>query len=439
MKQKLAINGGEKAVEATLPGWPQFCDEAKQAAMETLDSGQVNYWTGKRGVEFEEKFAAFNNVGFAISTNSGTSALHTALAAMDIGPGDEVIVPSYTFIATSFCVLQAGAIPVFADVNRDDHCISIEDIERKITPRTKAIIPVHLYGNVCDMDPMLELARKHDLRILEDCAQAHGATYKGRRVGTLGDAGAFSFCQSKAFTTGGEGGAIITADENLAWECRSFRDHGYNVRERVRLLELEQKLPYIHDRVGYNYRLTEMQSAIGIHELARFESWNLANRQRNGQILLDSLFGMSEITYLPIHTKQRVNGFFVFPITLNMEEMDCDIKTFLAALTAEGVPNHPVFWPQCYQESVYQEQHGFGKSNFPFKSKEYTDPVSADYTKVKCENAAWHQDRTFITVVHPTLEVSHMNSIAEGIKKVIKIFSKKQDSVEASCKSYAGV
>ena len=118
MKQELAINGGSKAVHGALPGWPQFCDEAKQAAMETLNSGQVNYWTGKKGVEFEERFAAFNGVGFAISTNSGTSALHTALAAMGIGPGDEVIGPSYTFIATSFCVLQAGAIPVFADVNR---------------------------------------------------------------------------------------------------------------------------------------------------------------------------------------------------------------------------------------------------------------------------------------------------------------------------------
>lgn len=439
MKQQLAINGGSKTVVGDLPGWPQFCDEAKQAAMETLDSGKVNYWTGKKGVEFEEKFASFNGVGFAISTNSGTSALHTALAAMGIGPGDEVIVPSYTFIATSFCVLQAGAIPVFADVNRHDHCISVEDVERKITPRTKAIIPVHLYGNVCDMDPILELARKHDLRILEDCAQAHGATYKGRRVGSLGDAGAFSFCQSKAFTTGGEGGAIITSDENLAWECRSFRDHGYNVRERVRLLELEQKLPYIHDRVGYNYRLTEMQSAIGIHELARFESWNLANRQRNGQILLDSLSELSEILYLPIHTAERQNGFFVFPITLNMDQIDCDMKAFLNALTAEGVPNHPVFWPQCYQESAYREQHGFGEVNFPFKSKEYTDPASADYTTVKCENAAWHQDRTFITVVHPTLDEAQMHAIATGIKKVIQAYSKNPNSVEVACKSYAGV
>jgi len=439
MKSQLAISGGAKTIEEALPGWPQFCDEAKRAAAEVLESGKVNYWTGKKGIEFEERFAAYNDAAFAISTNSGTSALHTALAAMGIGPGDEVIVPSYTFIATSFCVVQAGAIPVFADVNRDDHCLSAEDVERKITSRTKAIIPVHLYGNVCDMDPLVELAKKHGLKILEDCAQAHGATYKGRKVGTIGNAGAFSFCQSKSFTTGGEGGAIITNDENIAWECRSFRDHGYNVRERLRLLELEQKLPYIHDRVGFNYRLTEMQSAIGIHELARFESWNLANRQRNGQLLIDELEDLPEIQYLPVHNAERSNGFFVFPITLDIDQLDCDIKTFLGALTEEGVPNHPVFWPQCYQENAYRETRGFGSADFPFKSSEYTDPASTNYKNVSCENAAWHQDRTFITVVHPTLEVEHMQKIATGIKKVVRAFSKNAAPSEDSCENYVGV
>ena len=424
MGNKLAIDGGPKAVTDTLPGWPQFSEEAKKAALETLESGKVNYWTGTRGQEFEEKFAAYNKAAFAISTNSGTSALHTALAAAGVGPGDEVIVPSYTFIATSFCVVQAGAIPVFADVNREDHCLSPEDVARKITKRTKAIIPVHLYGNVCDMDPLLEIAKAHNLFVLEDCAQAHGGEYKGRMVGTLGHAGAFSFCQSKSFTTGGEGGAIVTNDESLAWECRSFRDHGYNVRERLRLLELEQKLPYIHDRVGYNYRLTEMQSAIGIHELARFADWNLANRRRNAEILISELAGMEEILYLPVHTAERKNGFFVFPMTLDLDKVNCDIKTFLAALAAEGVPNHPVFWPQCYQERAYRERKGFGKADFPFNSSEYTDKASVQYESVECDNARWHQHRTFITVVHPTLEEKHMRQIAAGIRKVLKSFSR---------------
>lgn len=424
MKDKLAINGGPKAVTGKLPGWPQFSDKTKKAVLEPLETGQVNYWTGTKGMEFEQKWAEYNGARFAISCNSGTSALHTALAAAGIGPGDEVIVPSYTFIATSFCIVQAGAIPVFADVNRDDHCISAKDIAAKITPRTRAVIPVHLYGNVCDMDPIMKLARKHELFVLEDCAQAHGGEYKGRKVGTVGHAGAFSFCQSKAFTTGGEGGAVITNEEDLAWECRSFRDHGYNVRERIRLLEMEQKLPYIHDRVGFNYRLTEMQSVIGIHELARFEKWNLANRRRNAEILLEQLKDVKEIQYLPVHNEKRKNGFFVFPITLALDKLTCDIKTFLAALTAEGVPNHPVFWPQCYQERAYQEHNGFGAAKFPFESKEYTLSASVQYQNVECPNSRWHQDRTFITVVHPTLSPANMKQIAKGIRKVVAAFSK---------------
>jgi dTDP-4-amino-4,6-dideoxygalactose transaminase len=424
MSAKLAIDGGKKTISNPLPGWPQFSAAAKRAAMETLETGQVNYWTGTKGMEFETRWAEFNGARFAISTNSGTSALHAALAAMDIGPGDEVIVPSYTFIASSFCVLQAGAIPVFADVNLDDHCLSAADVAAKITRRTKAIIPVHLYGNVCDMGPIMDLARKHDLKVLEDCAQAHGGVYKGKMVGTVGHAGAFSFCQSKAFTTGGEGGAVITDDEEIAWQCRSFRDHGYDVRERLRLLELEQKLPYIHNRVGYNYRLTEMQSAIGIQELSRFANWNLKNRRRNGEILIGELKGTREILYLPVHTKQRQNGFFVFPITLSLEHLKCDMKLFLAALSEEGVPCHPVFWPQCYMERAYREHNGFGSRRFPFRSNEYTDAMSVQYGKVACPNAAWHQDRTFITVVYPTLGPTHMRQIARGIQKVIAAYRK---------------
>ena len=184
--------------------------------------------------------------------------------------------PSYTFIATSFSVVQAGAIPRFADVNLDDHCISVESAEKLVTPRTKAIIPVHLYGNVCDMDQIIAFAKKHNL--LRDRGQRRGLR---RRVQGQEDRHAratwpaCSFCQNKTFTTGGEGGMVTTDDEDLAWEARSFRDHGYDVKERLNLLALEQKLPYIHNRVGWNYRMTEMQSAIGLAELERMDTWNM--------------------------------------------------------------------------------------------------------------------------------------------------------------------
>ena len=221
------------------------------------------------------------------------------MTALGIGPGDEVIVPSYTFIATSFSIVQAGAIPRFADVNLDDHCISVESAEKLVTERTKAIMPVHLYGNVCDMDKIRAFAKRHKLFVIEDNAEAFGGAYKGKKTGTLGEIAGCSFCQNKTFTTGGEGGMVTTDDEDLAWTARSFRDHGYDVKQRLSLLELEQKLPYIHNMVGWNYRMTEMQSAIGLAELERMDTWNMPRRQRNAQILINALKTLEADQVLP--------------------------------------------------------------------------------------------------------------------------------------------
>ncbi len=424
MSEELAIRGGERAVEGPLPGWPAFDESTVSAVSEVLRSGKVNYWTGPKGMQFEEAFAAWTGTKFAISTSNGTSALHTALAGLGIGPGDEVIVPSYTFIATSFSVLQAGAIPRFADVNREDHCLSVASAAALINERTKAIMPVHLYGNVTDMDPIRELARQHGLAVIEDNAQAFGGAYKGTKTGALGDIAACSFCQNKTFTTGGEGGMVTTNDEEVAWRCRSFRDHGYNVQERLRLLEMEQKLPYIHNMLGWNYRMTEMQSAIGLCELERIDTWNLPRRRRNAHILIEALKEVPQVLHLPVDTSERQNGWFVFPITLDIEHMTCDINTFLEALGAEGAPCWNVFWPQCHTERAFTEHNGFGNSKFPFESKEYTSPASVDYARVDVPNAVWHQARTFITFIFPTFEEEHMHGIAKGIRKVISAFSK---------------
>jgi dTDP-4-amino-4,6-dideoxygalactose transaminase len=424
MSSELAINGGPKAVEDTLPGWPSFDEKTINAVSEPLRTGKVNYWTGTKGMEFEKKFAQWQGSKFAISTTNGTSALHTALTAIGVGPGDEVIVPSYTFIASSFSVVQAGAIPRFADVNIDDHCISLESAEKLITDRTKAIMPVHLYGNVVDMDPLMAFAKKHNLLVIEDNAEAFGGEYKGKKTGALGDIGACSFCQNKTFTTGGEGGMVTTDDEEVAWRCRSFRDHGYDVRERLRLLEMEQKLPYIHNMVGWNYRMTEMQSVIGLCELERMDNWNMPRRQRNGHILIDVLKDIPQVLHLPIDTPERRNGWFVFPITLDIDNMDCDMTGFLAALGAEGVPCWNVFWPQCHTEKAFQEHNAFCDSKFPFESKEYADPASVDYSNVQVPNAVWHQDRTFITFIFPTYEEAHVQAFAAGMKKCIAAYAK---------------
>jgi len=424
MSNQLAINGGPKAVTNRLQGWPQFDENAIKAVETVLRSGKVNYWTGKQGMEFEKQFAEWQGSKYAIGVATGTAALHVALTSLGIGPGDEVIVPSYTFIASSFSVVQAGAIPRFADVNLDDHCISVESAEKLVTKRTKAIMPVHLYGNVCDMDKITAFAKRHNLFVIEDNAEAFGGAYKGKKTGTLGHIAGCSFCQNKTFTTGGEGGMVTTDDEELAWKARSFRDHGYDVKQRLSLLELEQKLPYIHNMVGWNYRMTEMQSAIGLAELARMETWNMPNRRRNAKILVDALKTSKRIKYSPINTPERQNGWYVLAFSLDVENISCDIQQFVAAASAEGAPVWKVFWPQCHTERAFQAHNAFGRTGFPFKSKEYADSASVDYSKVDVPNARWHEGHTFTCFAFPTYTESDVEQIAQAILKVIQAHEK---------------
>jgi dTDP-4-amino-4,6-dideoxygalactose transaminase len=422
--EELAINGGPRAVTEKLPPWPQFDEQAISGVQEVLRSGKVNYWTGRKGMEFEKRFAQWQGSKFGVSVSNGTAALHTALTACGVGPGDEVIVPSYTFIATSFSVVQAGAIPRFADVNLDDHCISVESAEKLVTSRTKAVIPVHLYGNVCDMDKLMAFARQHNLFVIEDNAEAYGGEYKGRKTGTLGHMAACSFCQNKTFTTGGEGGMVTTDDEDLAWKARSIRDHGYDVQERLNLLELEQKLPYIHNVVGWNYRMTEMQAAIGLAELDRIDNWNMPRRRRNAQVLIDALRDEPQIKYFPIDTEERRNGWYVMAFSLDVENMNCDIKQFVTAAAAEGAPVWKVFWPQCHCERAFREKNAFGRSGFPFKSTEYADPSSVDYSQVEVPNAMWHESHTFTCFGYPTYSEENMRQVAAAIKKVLRAYAK---------------
>ena len=422
--EKLAIDGGPKTVTNTMTPWPQFDEKSLKAVEEVLRSGKVNYWTGPRGIQFEEKFADWLGSSYAVSTSSGTSALHVALTALGIGPGDEVIVPSYTFIARSFSIVQAGAIPRFADVNIDDHCISVESAEKLVNEHTKAIMPVHLYGNVCDMDKVMDFADRHGIHVIEDNAQALGAMYKGKKTGTIGHIAGSSFCQNKTLSTGGEGGMITTDDEELAWRARSLRDHGYDIKERLRAIELEEKLPYIHNVLGWNYRMTEMQSAIGLTELERMDTWNLKMRRRNAYILMNALRDLPQVKGMPIDTEDRQNGWYILPFSLDIENMSCDIKQFVAAAVAEGAPLNEVFWPKCHTQPVYKEHNAFGKSGFPFKSVEYTDPESVNYSKVEVPNALWHQRHTFTCFAYPTFTVDNMHQIANALIKVIKAYSK---------------
>lgn len=416
-KEEIVMNGAG-IEEIGFPMWPQFAPETIEDVLEPIKNGKVSYWTGKKGMEFEEAFAKWCGAKMAISCTNGTAALHIAIASLNIGPGDEVIVPSYSFIASSFSVVQAGAIPVFADVT-DDHTIDPKCIEKLITKRTKAIVVVHLYGVVCDMKEILAIAKKHNLKVIEDCAQCFGGEFNGIKSGVIGDVGCFSFCQSKHFTTGGEGGMVVTNDEDLGWECRSFRDHGYDVRTRMNMLALEEKLPYIHNRVGFNYRMTEMQSIIGINELKRFDNWNLARRLKYAKMYDEAFGGMKGIKKLPLNTEERKCSYWWYPILIDTDALDCTAETILADLAASKIPCYGIQWPEAYMEKAYLEQNGFGTAKFPFQSKEYTDG-NVDYSKSYCPNANKLRSETVCLFLHPTWEESHIERCIKGLKAAIE-------------------
>ncbi len=410
----LAINGGERVWTKGFPAWPQFNPKTDRRVLDILHSGKVNYWTGPVGMKFESEWAKWLGVKNAISVSSGTAALHVALTALGVGSGDEVICTSYSFIASSFCALQAGALPVFVDVGTD-HLLDPKKIEAAVTARTKAIVVVHLYGMVADMDPILKIAKRHGLYVIEDCAQCIGGVYKGRKAGTVGTVGCFSFCQSKHFTTGGEGGMVVCSDGRLAWEIRSVRDHGYDVKAKLNLLQTAGRPLYVHRRVGYNFRMTEIQSAIGLGELERFDTWNLPQRKRLGKALLKGLVGHPLVKYAPVDTEERQNAFWLAPFVLDTSKLKCTMKAFIAAVQAEGACAHSVLWPEMYKEEAFAQQRGFGAADYPFK-----DPNNRriDYTKFSCPMAHSMADATISFWTHPTYTLAHIKADIAAFRKV---------------------
>ena len=257
--------------------WPSFTQEEADAVSAVLLSNKVNYWTGTETREFEKEFAGFAGTEHAVAVANGTVALDLALKGLGVGVGDEVIVTSRTFLASASSIVNAGATPVFADVDRDSQNITAETVRPLVTERTRAIIAVHLAGWPCDMDSLNALAREHDLFVIEDCAQAHGATYKGRPVGGLGDVAAWSFCQDKIMTTGGEGGMVTTNNRELWSRMWSFKDHGKSW-EAVYEREHPPGFRWLHESIGTNWRMTEIQAVIGRIQLTRMADWTRARR-----------------------------------------------------------------------------------------------------------------------------------------------------------------
>src|SRR5579859_8051048 len=280
---QLALEGAKPIRKTPFPSWPHFEADEIASATRVLESGRVNYWTGEEGRRFEEEFAAHSGCKYGIAVANGTVALELALHALGIGPGDEVIVPSRTFIASASCAVMRGARPVLADVDPDSQNLTADTIRPLITARTKAIIAVHLAGWPCDMEPIMALSRERGLKVIEDCAQCHGATYNNRPVGSLGDVGAFSFCQDKIMTTGGEGGMLTTNDETIWRRAWSFKDHGKSY-DAVYNRQYPSGFRWLHESFGTNWRLTEFQSALG-RTLLRKLPRMVDVRRRNAAIL----------------------------------------------------------------------------------------------------------------------------------------------------------
>lgn len=332
--------------------WPAFTTEEADAVRDVILSGRVNYWTGDECRSFEREFARATATSHAVAVANGTLALDVIMRALELGPGDEVIVTPRSFIASVSCVISVGATPVFADVSPDSQNITAETIAAVLTPRTRAIICVHLAGWPCDMDPIMALADLHAIDVVEDCAQAHGAFYKGRPVGSLGHIAAWSFCQDKIMTTGGEGGMITTNDPILAARAWSYKDHGKS-REATAKPQTGNGFRWLHDRFGTNARMLETQAVIGRIQLRRLPEWS-ARRRRNAMRLWEtaaSLPGL-RVPAIPEHIVHAAYKCYVFVDAASLRP-GWDRDRILAAIQARGVPCYTGACPEIYRENAF--------------------------------------------------------------------------------------
>jgi dTDP-4-amino-4,6-dideoxygalactose transaminase len=333
--------------------WPQFTEEQVEAAAAVLRSGAVNYWTGEQGHLFEREYAAYLGMKHAIAVSNGTAALELALRALGIGPGDDVITTCRTFIASASCIVAVGATPVLADVDRDSQDLTAESIRRKLTPRTKAIIAVHLAGWPCDMDPILDLAKSNHLAVIEDCAQAHGARYKGRPVGSMGDINAFSFCQDKIITTAGEGGLVTTNNDSLWEKAWAYKDHGKGF-DAVYRREHSPGFRWLHESFGTNMRMTEVQAAVGRIALRHLDEW-VTKRRQNAGFWTEGLKDLKAVrlTVPPDFIYHSYYKYYVF-IVPAMLRLGWNRDRIMCEIEETGVPCSVGSCSEIYRERAFE-------------------------------------------------------------------------------------
>jgi dTDP-4-amino-4,6-dideoxygalactose transaminase len=385
--------------------WPSFTQEEADAVSQVLLSNKVNYWTGQECRQFEQEFADWSDSEYAIALGNGTLALDVALQALEIGAGDEVIVTPRTFIASISSVVNAGATPVFADVDEATGNITPESIDAVLTDKTKAIVCVHLAGWPCDMDGIMALADKHNLYVIEDCAQAHGATYKGRSVGSIGHIGAWSFCQDKIMTTGGEGGMVTTNDEQLWRKMWAYKDHG---KSYAAVYESEHPPGYrwLHESFGTNWRMTEMQGVIGRIQLERMGDWT-AKRTANAQAILDACAGWEAKGYLSVPRLEKAPEFL-------------DAKHAYYKLYVYVQPdNLPDGWSR---DRIIQAINDQGVPCFSGSASEVYLEKAFDNTGLRPESrlpvAKQLGETSLMFLVHPTLTTAEIEQTVQAIDNV---------------------
>jgi dTDP-4-amino-4,6-dideoxygalactose transaminase len=394
----LAIYGGTPVRKTPFPPWPRFADDEVEAVVSVLRSGQVNFWTGRECRRFEDSFAAAMACSHGIALANGTLALELALHAVGIAPGDDVIVPARTFIASASCVVARGARPVIADVDPDSGNITARTVSAALTPRTRAVVVVHLGGWPCDMDALTALAAERDLILIEDCAQAHGATWRGRPVGSFGACSAFSFCQDKIITTGGEGGMLLTGDPELWTRAWRYKDHG-KTTESLKLAAPVPEFRWLHDEFGSNYRMTEMQAAIGLRQLAKLDNW-LFCRNRNYSILASSLADLPglRVPVVPSHATHAGYRFYAYLVPGALAT-GWDRRKILEALWAEGIPCSVGSCGEIYRERAF---------------------VAAGLSPVRRMPIAAELAETSLALpVHPTLDSDDIGDLVKAFRKVM--------------------
>ena len=380
--------------------WPSFTDKEAEAVKNILLSNKVNYWTGQECREFEKEFASFSGTKYAVALANGTVALDVALKALQIGAGDDVIVTSRTFLASASSIVTAGANPIFADVELDSQNISRRTIEAVLTPNTKAIICVHLAGWMCDMEPIMQLAAEKGLYVIEDCAQAHGAKYKGKPAGSIGHIAAWSFCQDKIMTTGGEGGMVTTNDESLWKKMWSYKDHGKSY-DSVYNKQHPPGFRWLHDSFGTNWRMMEMQAVIGRIQLTYMPDWT-KNRIENADKILKA-FDHSNYFTVNRPTDDYLHAQYKCYVQVNINALPSGWSRdrIMQFINAEGVP--------CYSGScseVYLE-HAFDNTNWR--------------PKERLKNAQQLGETSLMFLVHPTLSEDNIKKTVDTIEKLKKV------------------